>query len=689
MGHNPGDGSSKHLRREAESRVTRTRDEPASSAAAPEDDRLLHELRVHQIELEMQNDELRRTQQELEESRDRYWALYDYAPVGYLTLDRAGRILEANLTAAQLLGIEAGVLPGMALTGFMSRGDADAFHLHQKAVFSAETKQGWDCWLRRPDGATLPVHVDSIAELESKDPTGRPTRCRTVLVDVTDLRRAQDDARTHESRTRTLLDTAADAIVSTDAAGNIESMNAAAERLFGYKEGEIRGGHVRVLMPAPSGDDPGGLIGPSSREALGVKKDGTICPIEVSVGEWWDHGARKLTAIIRDISARKQAERQLQESEARFRQIAEHIDDLFYVREPSGVASYVSPAFERIWGRPAAELAGNPSAWLDTIHPDDRERVAEAWERMRTGSAISEAYRICRPDGTIRWVSSRGFPVEGLNGKVLRNVGVVRDITNERKLEEDLRQSQKMEAVGTLASGVAHNLRNVLQAVLAFIHIARRKGVGTERAGDALERAVATAKRGATLTDQLLAFSRKWDVNVKPVRVDGAVHDAGQLIKPLIGEQVVLEIVPGAPDAVIMADPVQLEHILLNLAANARDAMPNGGTLTIATEAIVLDEQAARTHAVATGPHVTIVVRDTGSGMDPATMARIFEPFFTTKDVGKGTGLGLATVFALTRQMGGCIEVDSALGQGSSFTLCFPSVHASLTPDPPPAGGSG
>jgi two-component system cell cycle sensor histidine kinase/response regulator CckA len=540
------------IRRDAETRVSAAG--PAVLDAGVDAVRLLHEIQVHQIELEMQNDELRRTRVVLEESRDLYWTLYDRAPFGYLTLTDEGVVVEANRTATKLLGVDRSRLVGRPLSGFMDRTDADRFYLYRRAAAEHPTQAACDVALRGSDGRMIEVRLEATPET-----TGKDARWQTVIVDISDLRRAEKD---------------------------------------------------------------------------------------------------------------------LVESEGRFRQLAEHVEDVFYVRELAGQISYVSPAFERIWGRPAVWLASRETGWLETIDPEDRDRVAAAWRSLRMGATISEMYRIQCPDGTTRWVHSRGFAVEARDGQVLRNVGVVRDITSERSLEDQLRHGQKMEAVGTLAGGVAHNLRNVLQAVLGSIQVAQMLGAEGPDGAYALERAVAATKRGAALIDQLMAFAHKHEgtIELQPVRLDDSIREAEALLKTLMGTRVQLEIETGAPTGLAMADPVQFEQILLNLAANARDAMPEGGTLAIRSRQAVLDEPSAKLHRVAPGPHVIVTVRDSGCGMDDQTKTRIFEPFFTTKGVGKGTGLGLSTVFSLVHQFGGCIDVETAPGAGTTFSISLPAL---------------
>jgi PAS domain S-box-containing protein len=418
--------------------------------------------------------------------------------------------------------------------------------------------------------------------------------------------------------------------------------------------------------------------------------DGSSFPLEIGAGEWRDHGHWRMTAVLRDVSERMEAERRLRESEARFRQIAENIRDVFYVREADGRVSYVSGAFQEIWGRPAAHLDENPQLWLEGVQPEDRERVGAAYRRLLQGAPFDEAYRVLRPDGSVRWVRDRSFPVAPEDGAPARYIGVAQDVTAERELERELRQAHKMEAVGTLASGIAHDFGNLLQAIIGCVQMAMRESTPPERARKYLQGAESAARRGARLTREITAFGGKREARPRPVVIDAVIGESVELVRRLVGEHIEVTVEPGAPEGFVLADPVQLEHILMNLAANARDAMPSGGTIAIRTREVELDAAEAERLDLSPGRFVRLEVRDTGVGMDEATQERMFEPFFTTKGVGKGTGLGLSTVFANSRKLGGHVAVESEMGKGTLFVFHFPR-HEEGAPErveAPPAAAS-
>ena len=654
--------------------------EPEASLKQP-----LHEAEAREVELQAQAEELLRIQAELSASRDRYRALYDLAPLAYFTLDRSGRIQEANRTAAGLLGVEGKALVGQPLASFTTELGAQALERHLRHVFAEQARHVAELVLtlrRRGRSYERAVRIDSMAITD----TNAPDLCHSTVIDLTELRQVRQEHQASEARSRTLLNTVADAVVGSDERGFIESFNPAAEHLFGYTEAEMLGRNVRTLMPEPYRSEHDGymarylatgeakIIGRRNRELIGVRKDGTTFPLEIGIGEWWTDGSRKFTAIIHDISHRKKTELELRESEVRFRHIAEHVGDVFIIHDRrNGRVLYTSPPFEEMWGRTAQELYEAGSAWLDWLHPDDRERVTAAYERLRAGAPYAEEYRVVRPDGEVRWIRARTFPIFEPDGSVERDVGVLQDVTQRRVLEEELRQVQKMEAVGSLASGVAHDFNNVLQAVLGCLRVARDEG-GSERAQRYLERAAEAIRRGGDLADQLMAFSRKRHTQARPLAMDPFVESLAAVIKRLVTEQVIVNITTAAPGETVRCDPVQIEQILMNLAANARDAMPEGGTLNIETGLMGSGDAEMELHNLdPSGRYLRLTVRDTGMGMDDATRRRIFEPFYTTKEVGRGTGLGLATVFHVVRDLGGHVHVDSTPGEGATFTLFFPA----------------
>jgi two-component system cell cycle sensor histidine kinase/response regulator CckA len=393
--------------------------------------------------------------------------------------------------------------------------------------------------------------------------------------------------------------------------------------------------------------------------------------------------------------ARQQAEAALRASEERFREIAETIQDIFWVTDPAkNRMLYVSPAYERIWGRTRQSLYESPRDWIEAIHPEDRERVLHATTTQQTGSRYDVEYRITRPDGQVRWIRDVAFPVRDESGQVVRLVGVARDITERRELAEQLRQAQKMEAIGQLAGGVAHDFNNILAVIMMQAGLTASVAGVSETVRDGLRQIRAAAERAANLTRQLLLFSRRQVMQPRNLDLNEAVTSLAKMLQRIIGEDVRLELHLHPGPLVARADAGMLDQVLMNLAVNARDAMPKGGKLVIETAARTLTEsEAAAIPEAVPGRYVALRVTDTGCGIAPEILPRIFEPFFTTKEPGKGTGLGLATVYGIVKQHGGCIRVTSEPGRGTIFEVFLP-VHAEAAANsgaaaqPVPRGGT-
>jgi two-component system, cell cycle sensor histidine kinase and response regulator CckA len=379
--------------------------------------------------------------------------------------------------------------------------------------------------------------------------------------------------------------------------------------------------------------------------------------------------------LTEDIRARIEAEAALRESEARFRQLAENIDDVFWLSDARDFTMfYVSPAYASVWGRPCEELYESPESWIEHVHPDDRERMEASLEAYASG-AWDQTYRIVRPDDSVRWLRSRAYPVRDENGDVFRVAGVSRDVTDYRRMEAQLLQAQKMEAVGRLAGGIAHDFNNLLTAIMGPADLMLMDLKPDDPMRQDVEEIRSAADRAATLTRQLLAFSRQQILEQRPLNLNTLITDLDRLLGRVIGEDIELRTVAADDLGTVRGDPGQFEQVVLNLAINARDAMPDGGTLTIETANAELDEPYANEHfTVRAGSYVMLAVSDTGVGMDAEIRAQVFEPFFTTKDTGKGTGLGLSTVYGIVKQSQGYVWVYSEPGYGSTFKIYLPRV---------------
>ena len=375
------------------------------------------------------------------------------------------------------------------------------------------------------------------------------------------------------------------------------------------------------------------------------------------------------------------AKAELRAAEARYRTLVERLPAITYIAElgAGGPWHYVSPQIETMLGFSPAEWISDPTNWMNHIHPDDREIVLAAEKLFQETHELFQAeYRVFARDGRLLWFRDEGVLLQEPDGQGLLMQGVMYDITEHKRLEDQLRHSQKMEAVGQLAGGVAHDFNNLLMLIQAHNeHLRDRLAPDHPARKDALEIENAVT-RAASLTGQLLAFSRKQVLRPKVLDLNVVLAEVARMLHRLIGKNIELRVLPAPSLGRVKADPGQMEQVILNLAVNSRDAMPHGGRLTIETCDVELDENDARKlEGAPPGKYVMLTVSDTGDGMDTETQAHMFEPFFTTKAPGKGTGLGLATVYGVVKQSDGWIWVDSGPGRGTTFKIHLPRVEES------------
>jgi two-component system cell cycle sensor histidine kinase/response regulator CckA len=368
--------------------------------------------------------------------------------------------------------------------------------------------------------------------------------------------------------------------------------------------------------------------------------------------------------------------RRLLEREEMFKLISENAVDMIAVVDADGRRIYNSPSYERILGYTADYL--EDSSPLEQIHPDDLPLVLKAAkEAQNTGVGRRIEYRMRRQDGEWLFLESTASAVRNADGAVEKLVIVNRDISERRQLEEQLRQSQKMDAIGRLSGGVAHDFNNLLGVIIGYTEVLQDHIKEGDSLRVCVDQVLEAGKRAASLTRQLLAFSRQQVLEPKVLILNAVVSDMEKMLRRMIGEDVELTTKLDPQLGKVRADQGQIEQVIMNLAVNARDAMPEGGKLSIETSNTEMDEAFVKHYAypVQPGAYILLTVSDTGTGMDNATRQRIFEPFFTTKEKGKGTGLGLSMVYGVVKQSGGYIDVDSIVGKGTTFNIYLPRIN--------------
>ena len=458
------------------------------------------------------------------------------------------------------------------------------------------------------------------------------------------------------------------------------AVNDAAVEHYGYSREEFLSMAMDQIRPA---EEMEAIRKALPREGSGsqergvwhhLKKDGTVLLVEIATHALTFNGRSAWLVRAFDVTERISAEEALAKSELYYRSLIENAVDITAVIGPDGAVRFASPSAERILGYPAEERSKRNI--MELIHPEDRPEVQGRLRRNADGrsSFLFQEFemRLRHHDGSWRTLSVIGKhlpPETGMSGLIIN----ARDLTERQKLEAQLRQAQKMEAVGLLAGGIAHDFNNILTTILGYGELTSSTLAPDSPLKANLEEIRGAAERAANLTRQLLAFSRKQVLQPRVLDLNATVEGLDRMLRRLIGENIILASA-FAPDLwPVKADPGQIEQVVMNLAVNARDAMPGGGRLTLESANIDVDEAwLKRDPDAPPGRYVLLSVSDSGTGMDEATKKRIFEPFFTTKEPGKGTGLGLATVYGIVMQSGGHIEVDSEPGHGTRFRIYLP-----------------
>ncbi|WP_414661096.1 hybrid sensor histidine kinase/response regulator [Horticoccus sp. 23ND18S-11] len=622
---------------------------------------------------------------QLEQGRaqeERLRLFIQHAPVALAMFDREMRYLMVSARWTADRGLGSADLRGRVHYEVFPDLPARWRELHQRALAGETLREDADRF-ERPDGSVQWVRWELRPWL---DAGGKVGGIVLFTEDISFRKQAQEELESSRARLRLALECGRAGTWSWDlATGRIECDDATA-RLVGRTAEEFARGGLDVFNASLHPDDRGTVE--RALEAALVegrdffaeyrvfRPDGQVLNVTNRGRVEQDATGRpvRIMGACVDVTDARRMERALSDSEERFREVVETIREVFWISDvEKNKVLYVSPAFEEIWGVSSAEIYASARVWVDAIHPGDRERVVRAAKTTQTAGTYDEVYRVLRPDASIRWVRDRAYPVRNDAGVVVRIVGTAEDVTDGKRLEEQFLRAQRLEAIGTLASGVAHDLNNILAPMLMIAPMLKPK-LAESGDRDMLTIVERSAQRGADVVKQLLTFSRGIAGERGPLQVRHLVKEMVAIMRETfpreigIAQQIPAELPP------LVGDATQLHQVLMNLCVNARDAMPKGGRLSIHAEEVALEVADVRPYqGVKPGRFVVLTVADTGEGIAPAVLTRIFEPFFTTKGVGSGTGLGLSTVLGIVTSHEGFVTVDSELGRGSSFHVHLPA----------------
>ena len=490
-----------------------------------------------------------------------------------------------------------------------------------------------------------------------------------------------------EEELRALRDTIVDGLVVIDVDKGIRSFNRAAERIFGYRAEEVLGRNVGILMPRgeraahdvyvdrylETGEAH--VIG-RGREVTGKRKDGSTFPMSIYLGEMRFAGERRFLGVVHDLSESRRREDALRSHEEMLQSIAASLPGSVFrgVSSPDGriLFPFVNEGLRRVFALDPEAVQADPEVLVRAIHESDRAGWRAALEASaRDLAPLDHQMRVRGGDGVERWMHAFARPVRHADGAVVWN-GLALDVTDRQTAQAELQQAQKMEAIGQLTGGVAHDFNNLLAVLSMDLEELEALTPPEDERRVLIDEARETERLAAELTQRLLAFARKQPLNPKTIEPAGLLVRTAELLHRTLGGAVRIDYSEPGERWRVTVDPVQLENAVINLAINARDAMPDGGTLSIGTRNTQLDD----VPGVPSGPYLCVEVADTGTGMPQDVAERAFEPFFTTKGQGQGTGMGLSMVYGFVKQSSGHIAIESRPGAGTTARLYFPRTEA-------------
>jgi PAS domain S-box-containing protein len=627
---------------------------------------------------------LERTQQEL-----LLRVIFETGPGCIKRVAADGTLLHMNSAGLKLIEAEGeNEALGLSVFDLVVPEHIGAFkHMHQKVLQGKQQTlqfevQGFKGTRRWMETYAVPFRNPITKEVEQL----------AVTHDITERKKTEERIRKGERKFRAIYEQAPTGIAILDSiSGQFRQINKKYCDIAGYSAKEMLD---RSFQDITHPDDLqtdlenmqqllAGQISSFQMEKRYIRKNGEVIWVNLTCVPLWleSPDTPQHIAMVEDISYRKRGEKALQESEERFRLLSETIPQQVWSAQPDGSIDYVNKRVLQYFDNSFEEIIDQ--GWQRFLHPDDLPVCLERWAKARDSKQPYEIeFRLLRgKDHAFRWHLGRALPIFDQNGQVVKWFGTNTDITEFKQLENQIRQSQKMEAMGTLAGGIAHDFNNILSAIVGYAELATLNAKGNTTAQRNLEEVLVAGQRAKELVQQILAFSRQTESERQPLDLQTVVKEVCKFLRASLPATIdIRQHFPKAP-TIILGDPIQMHQVVMNLCANAEHAMrKEGGVLELTVEHVTGEMTGRDKESDLTGDsHVRLTVRDTGAGMTPEVALRIFDPFFTTKGVGEGTGMGLAVVHGIVSSHGGCIDVQSEPGQGTTFTIDFPEIEAKST----------